>query len=67
MPDRVVILSPTDLKPGTVSPQGKVIHYSRMHYGDPKFIVVQVVYTDETIDAFSWPNGAGWTVDGNVG
>lgn len=67
MPDRVVVLSPLDLKPGSVSPQGKVVKYSRMYYGDPKFVVVHVVYTDESIDAFSWPNGVGWTVDGNVG
>lgn len=63
---QVVILSPLDLRPGSVSPEGRVIKQAQMYYGDPRMIAVHVVYTDDTIDAFSWPNGTGWTVDGRT-
>lgn len=67
MAERVTILSPLDLKPGSVSPDGHVVKEATMYYGDPRLIAVHVEYTDGKIDAFSWPSGKGWFVNGRVG
>lgn len=62
MGERVLILSPLDLQPGATAPDGRVVEKTTMYYGDPRVIACHVTFTDGTMHAYSWPNGAGWQV-----
>ncbi len=62
----VTILSPLDLKPGSISPDGRVVKRARM-YATGKMVVVDAQFTDGTSTALMWPSGRGWTVDGRTG
>ena len=60
---QIVILSPLDLKRGSVAPDGRVIKKSTM-IAALREVVVDVEFEDGTSGAYMWPNGSGWTVDG---
>lgn len=61
MSARVIILSPLDLKPGTVNADGRVVAKVEIHYTDTT-MVAGVDYQDGTSGAFMWPLGNGWKV-----
>lgn len=65
-PRQVVILSPKDLKPGSVDPKGRVVKLATMFSSATAQIVVSVEFEDGTSGAYMWPNGSGWTVDGRT-
>lgn len=68
MATRIVILSPLDLKPGTISPNGKVVASATIYApGGAQSVVADVRFEDGTSEAVMWPSGIGWTVDGKVG
>lgn len=70
MAARVHILSPTDLKPGSVSPNGRVIEKATLFVNkDAGTVIVAVEYEGESAlrgggDVFMWPLANGWAVDG---
>ena len=61
MSKQIVILSPYDLKPGTVDPNGRVVEKAVLHY-NAEHMIAAVDYTDGSFDAISWPLGTGWIV-----
>ncbi len=72
MTDRVVILSPLDLKPGTQTPEGLIVKSANLlaqqgGESSSELVLVEVEYTNGGTQVFSWPSGAGWVVDGNIG
>lgn len=66
---RITILSPTDLKVGTVAPDGREVALVTAYWPEDESVVVvllSVTFTDGSEAVYSWPNGAGWTVDGRT-
>lgn len=66
MAGTVTILSPLDVKPGSIDPSGRVVESAKM-YVSHGVIVIDAKFTDETSSAFMWPSGSGWVVDGRTG
>lgn len=66
MAETLTILSPLDVKPGTVAPDGRIVAKSTMYVSED-FVATEVVFDDGSLKAFAWPNGKGWVVDGQVG
>jgi hypothetical protein len=62
-PKKVFVLAPSDVKPGSIDPQGRVVKQATL-YANNKGVVVGVEFEDGTSGAYMWPNGSGWTVDG---
>lgn len=63
----VVILAPTDIKPGSVAPDGRVVKEVKFYPNAAKqTLLAGVTYEDETVGALIWPLGFGWTVDGRT-
>lgn len=63
---RIVILSPLDVKPGSIAPDGRVVKSAHMWVSGTD-VLVAAMFEDETQQVFMWPSGTGWTVDGRVG
>jgi hypothetical protein len=62
---QIFMLAPSDLKPGSISPEGKVVKRATIS-ATTKLIVVHVTFEDGTSTAYMWPSGSGWTVDGRT-
>lgn len=60
--NRIVILSPLDLKPGATNPDGLIVEKATLYANETGAIVADVRYLDGSTDALMWPNGAGWKV-----
>lgn len=67
MPERrtLTILAPTDLKPGTIAPDGRVVKRATLRASRTD-VIVTVEYQNNTSASFMWPNGSGWTVNGRT-
>jgi hypothetical protein len=60
---RIWVLAPSDLKPGSIAPDGRVVKRATLT-ASAKAVVASVEFTDNTSGAYMWPSGFGWTVDG---
>ncbi len=65
-PRKVFILSPMDVKKGSIDPKGRVVKTATLFSGHPDQIVVSVEFEGGGSAAYMWPNGSGWTVDGRT-
>ncbi len=64
-PQKIFILAPSDLKPGSIAPDGRIVERARIT-ANSKAVVVSVKFTNDTSTAYMWPSGSGWTVDGRT-
>ncbi len=63
---KIFILAPSDVKPGSVDPKGRVVKKATMFAGHADQIVMSVEFEGGGTAAYMWPNGSGWTVDGRT-
>lgn len=62
---QITILSPLDLVPGAIDPDGRVVETARISYSR-RDVIAYVEFEDGTTSAYLWPNGSGWTVNGRT-
>lgn len=65
MPTQIPILSPLDIVPGAVSPDGRTIAQASL-FSTPRVVLVTVEYSDGATDRFTWPTSTGWTSPANI-
>lgn len=61
---KVHILSPLDVRPGSIDPKGRVVKKAQLHHGHPDQILVSAEFEGGGSAVYMWPNGSGWTVGG---
>lgn len=65
MTHRIHVLSPADLKPGTITPAGRVIEKVTLYENPSGGTLLAGIETEGgKLEALSWPLAYGWTVDG---